>query len=95
MSTSSPYSAVSVMQLPLVFLGEQCMTYGKFKKSSTLNSIMQQYFEKRISVRKDTIKLTHNGTAHDVIILGLDVSVSDVEMQIASLTISGKCVGHD
>ena len=75
-----------------VFLGDKCME-GSFKEGSSLKTVLKKYLDDRVSKKKATIEITlGQGTTFVGLVQSCEIGNADAEMNMGSVTISGKCV---
>ena len=84
-------SSVSITYL--VFMGASCYSLGKFTPSSEMARFLGAYLDKKVSKKKSVVLATFRGFGTmRVMVTGFDASVYDPEMNICSVTLSGKCL---
>ena len=75
----------------LVFLGRQCMTDDNFTPGPRMKELVKMYLDQRGSKKKATVKITWQGVGYvKGVLLGFDLASYDEEMNMATVTFSGK-----
>lgn len=75
----------------LVFLGRQCMTDNTFTPGPRVKEFVRTYLNQRVSQKKTTVKITWQSVTYvKGILLGFDFASYDEEMNMATVTFSGK-----
>lgn len=76
----------------LVFLGRKCSRTG-FVPGSNLSTINRRYNSSKVSTKRAVVRMTcGGGVSYTGILLGMSASVYDPELNIVSVTLSGKIV---
>ena len=78
-----------------LFLGKKCMEKNKggFEPGELLKSIVDKYNEVKVSNRKATVQVSlGGGVSYTGIVLAMSASVQDAEINLVSVTVSGKIV---